>query len=240
MLCVADPVSCWGGQNGRVVDLLGDAQLTGSWVVANRDMNRGRGLSGRDGYTRVLGIDVVDTLRATPGATVRWLDLCCGRGTALLDAAALLRRDGPAACLTGVDLVDAFAATPPPEVEFVVASLADWRPEHRFDLITCVHGLHYLGDKLGVLASVASWLTTDGRFVANFDAASIRLPDGAPAGRRLTTALRANGFAYDGRTRRISRRGHADVEFGFRYLGADDRAGPNYTGQPAVHSYYEP
>ncbi|MFD0205449.1 MULTISPECIES: hypothetical protein [Saccharothrix] len=23
-----------------------------------------------------------------------------------------------------------------------------------------------------------------------------------------------------------------------RYLGADDRAGPNYTGQPAVHSYY--
>ena len=23
-----------------------------------------------------------------------------------------------------------------------------------------------------------------------------------------------------------------------RYLGADDHAGPNYTGQPAVHSVY--
>ena len=25
----------------------------------------------------------------------------------------------------------------------------------------------------------------------------------------------------------------------YRYLGADDRAGPNYTGQPAVDSYSE-
>ena len=25
----------------------------------------------------------------------------------------------------------------------------------------------------------------------------------------------------------------------YRYLGADDQAGPNYTGQPAVDSYYE-
>lgn len=24
----------------------------------------------------------------------------------------------------------------------------------------------------------------------------------------------------------------------YTYLGADDRAGPNYTNQPAVHSYY--
>jgi len=26
----------------------------------------------------------------------------------------------------------------------------------------------------------------------------------------------------------------------YRYLGADDRAGPNYTGQPAVDAHYEP
>ncbi|MFD4871429.1 hypothetical protein [Streptomyces sp. NPDC058412] len=26
----------------------------------------------------------------------------------------------------------------------------------------------------------------------------------------------------------------------FRYLGTDPAAGPNYTGQPAVASYYEP
>jgi hypothetical protein len=52
--------------------------------------------------------------------------------------------------------------------------------------------------------------------------------------------LRAAGFTYGGRTRRIRRQGCVDVELPFRYLGADDHAGPNYTGQPAVHSYYEP
>lgn len=176
---------------------------------------------------------------AAPDGTVRWLDLCCGRGTALLETAALLGREGLTARLTGVDLVDAFAAEPPQEVEFFVAPLADWRPAHRFDLITCVHGLHYVGDKLGALARAVSWLTTDGHFVANFDTTSIRFRNDAPATRRLTTALRAQGFTYDARARRVSRHGHADVEFGFRYLGADDRAGPNYTGQPAVHSYYE-
>ncbi|MDN3355634.1 hypothetical protein [Actinomadura sp. DC4] len=37
-----------------------------------------------------------------------------------------------------------------------------------------------------------------------------------------------------------SRYGGGEVRFPYRYLGADDRAGPNYTGQPAVASYYEP
>jgi hypothetical protein len=52
-------------------------------------------------------------------------------------------------------------------------------------------------------------------------------------------ALRAAGFTYDSRTRRIRRTGPFAGTLPFRYLGADDRAGPNYTGQPAVHSYYE-
>jgi hypothetical protein len=73
--------------------------------------------------------------------------------------------------------------------------------------------------------------------VANFDAGSVRFAEGEPGGRRVIAALRAAGFTYDGRTHRISRRGAGDVEFGFQYLGADDHAGPNYTGQPAVHSH---
>jgi hypothetical protein len=32
--------------------------------------------------------------------------------------------------------------------------------------------------------------------------------------------------------------GPRNVAFNLRYLGADDRVGPNYTGQPAVASYY--
>jgi ubiquinone/menaquinone biosynthesis C-methylase UbiE len=217
------------------VHLIGDDELASSSVVANRDMNRQRGLTGRDGYARVLGIDLLGILGRPD--TTRWLDLCCGTGSALLAAAALPR--GHELEITGVDLVDFFAAEPPPAVRFVVASIMDWQPEHRFDLITCVHGLHYVGDKLGLLTKVASWLTTNGQFVANFDTSSICLDDGAPAGRHLTTALRTAGFDYDGRANRISRRGHAEVTLPFQYLGADDQAGPNYTGQPAVHSYYE-
>jgi ubiquinone/menaquinone biosynthesis C-methylase UbiE len=211
------------------VRLIGDDRLAGSWVVANRDMNRGRGLSGRDGYSRVLGVDLRARLAV---AGTHWLDLCCGEGKALLEAAGSLP-----ARLTGVDLVG--PVDPPPGVRFMTAPVAEWVPEERFDLITCVHGLHYVGDKLGLLARVASWLTADGLFVADFDVGSIRFPGGEPAVRRVVAALRAAGFAYDGRAHRISRRGPGDVEFAFQYLGADDHAGPNYTGQPAVHSYYE-
>jgi hypothetical protein len=52
-------------------------------------------------------------------------------------------------------------------------------------------------------------------------------------------ALRAAGFTYDSRTRRIRRTSPFAGTLPFRYLGADDRAGPNYTGQPAVSSTYE-
>jgi len=33
--------------------------------------------------------------------------------------------------------------------------------------------------------------------------------------------------------------GPRHVDLPYRYLGADDRAGPNYTGQPAIHSIYD-
>jgi hypothetical protein len=100
-----------------------------------------------------------------------------------------------------------------------------------------VHGLHYVGDKLAVLAAAAGWLTDDGLLVANLDLTAIRLPDRRPAGRRLGNALRAAGFGYDRRRRRIRRTGRREVVLPYTYLGADDQAGPNYTGQPAVDSY---
>ncbi|MFJ1763775.1 class I SAM-dependent methyltransferase [Amycolatopsis sp. NPDC088138] len=212
------------------MELLADDVLEASPVVANRAMNRERRLAGRDGYARVLGFDVLAFLR--PGA--RWLDLCCGSGRALLDAAAAR----PDLDVTGVDLVGFFAASGP--VRFETASITTWAPAGEFDLVTCVHGLHYVGDKLGALLRAASWLARDGVFAANFDVAGVRLPDGAPAARRVLPALREAGFTYDGRARRIRREGPFDGALPFRYLGADDRAGPNYTGQPAVHSCYEP
>jgi SAM-dependent methyltransferase len=211
-----------------------DDELEGSPVVANSLMNRERRLPS---YDRELGIDVIDILRARPNRPVRWLDLCCGTANALTEATALL---GDAAEIVGVDLVDFFTCpTSPPRLQLVTASIATWHPDGwAFDLITCVHGLHYVGDKLGALARIAGWLAEDGLFVANFDIRSIRLEDGTPAGRRLTIALRAQGLLYDGRTRRISRIGWGAVDLPYHYLGADDQAGPNYTGQAAVNSHY--
>jgi SAM-dependent methyltransferase len=219
--------------------VLDNEALQRSSVVANCAMNRERGLTGSNGYGRELGVDVVGliTERLSRGAeTFHWLDLCCGTGTALLECARLV--DDPRLRITGVDLVDFFAAPPHPRVEFVTGPLESYSPPRSYDLVTCVHGLHYIGDKLDALTRAASWLTEDGLLVANLDLAAVVSEQGRPLGRRLTGALRSSGFDHDSRRRRISCVGRRQVHLPFRYLGADDQAGPNYTGQPAVNSLY--
>ncbi|MCC8244690.1 class I SAM-dependent methyltransferase [Saccharothrix luteola] len=222
-----------------MVRLLDNESLERSSVVANRAMNRERGLTGSNGYGRELGIDVVDLITdrlARGGEPFHWLDLCCGTGTALLECARLV--DDPGLRITGVDLVDFFAGPPHAGVEFVTGPVESFVPRRSFDLVTCVHGLHYVGDKLGVLARAASWLTADGVLVANLDLAAVVSAEGRPWGRRLTGPLRAAGFDYDSRRRRVRCVGRRQVDLPFHYLGADDQAGPNYTGQPAVNSHY--
>jgi hypothetical protein len=226
--------------------LLTDDLLERSAVVANCRMNRERNLLGSNGYDRELGFNQLEFLEEKLGHQDRaaWLDLCCGTGRALIQAARLARAEGldSRIAITGVDLVAIFHR-PDPGMggpRLVEASLTGWRPERPADLITCVHGLHYIGDKLGLIARAASWLTDDGLFAANLDAANIKLSDGRPAGRRLLSDLRWNGLTYDTRRRRLSRRGKRPINLPYRYLGADDRAGPNHTGQPAVDSYYYP
>ncbi|GII55654.1 methyltransferase [Planotetraspora thailandica] len=219
----------------RLVD---DETLERSAVVANRTMNRERCLTGSNGYGRELGMDVLAFLRSrASGRRVRWLDLCCGTARALFEASHQLGDDAE---IVGVDLVGYFAGPPaPPRLRLVTGSIITWEPDRRFDLITCVHGLHYVGDKLGLLSRIPAWLADGGLFASNFDVRSVVLEDGSPAGRRLTSALRAAGFAYDSRNRRISHRGEAgERALPYRYLGSDEHAGPNYTGQPAVDSYY--
>ncbi|MGH3242374.1 MAG: class I SAM-dependent methyltransferase [Spirillospora sp.] len=207
---------------------LDNTALERSPVVANTFMNRERTLAA---YTRELGIDIPSEV-----GSGHWLDLCCGTGRALIEATTELPAE---ASITGVDLVDHFVpGKPPPSLRLVTASITTWNPDTPSELITCVHGLHYIGDKLGVLTRAAGWLTDDGLLVANFDLQSIRLPDNTPAGRPLTTALRLAGFTYDPRRHRISLRGHRKIELPYTYLAADDQAGPNYTGQPAVNSLY--
>ena len=116
-------------------------------------------------------------------------------------------------------------------------SVAGWQPTERFDLITCVHGMHDIGDKLALITRVASWLAPDGRLIADLDLAAIYL-DGRRADRPIGRRLRQAGFTYNARRRQITCTGQRDVRLPYRCLGADDQAGPGYTGQPAVSSHY--
>ncbi|MEU7729312.1 class I SAM-dependent methyltransferase [Streptomyces sp. NPDC040724] len=159
--------------------LLPAHELERTSVVANSTMNRERGLAGVNSYARELGLDPVAHLTAR-SATPSWLDLCSGEGRALREARSRL----PAgAVLTGVDLVGPLAPAPAPAgPELLTASVADWSPYRTYDLITCVHGLHYVGDQLGLLARAASWLAADGLLVAHLDPASLRGADGPRPG----------------------------------------------------------
>lgn len=211
--------------------LLADVALEASPVVANNAMNRLRGLRGANSYARELGFDPVERLRALPSVPA-WLDLCCGSGRALIDAAAAFG-DRPVT-LIGVDLVEFFAPAPPDRPLLIAESVTRYAPGRTFDLITCVHGLHYVGDRLGVLTRAASWLAADGLLIADLDLAEVVTGDA----RMLRRDLREAGFEYDARRRRVVRRGPGTASLPYRYLGADDRAGAGYTGQPSVRSHY--
>jgi SAM-dependent methyltransferase len=223
--------------------LVSDDELERSAVVANCRMNRERGLVGSNGYAKEVGFNPLDFLkdRLAPGRPVAWLDLCCGTGKALIEAARLILAEGLEVEVVGVDLVGTFRRPDPAMtcLRLVEASLTTWCPDRRFDLITCVHGLHYVGDKLGLIARAASWLADEGLFAANLDLANLKLADGRAAGREVSSDLRRAGLGYDRRKRLITCPGERAVDLPYRYLGADDQAGPNFTGQPAVDSYYQ-
>jgi SAM-dependent methyltransferase len=206
-------------------------------------MNRERDLTGRNGYDRELGFDPVAWLveRAAPLRPLRWLDLCCGTGRALFQAAARLEQAGLAADvrIVGIDLAGLFwPGLPSSCLRLITGSVHIFEPGECFDLITCVHGLHYLGDKLGVVCRALTWLSDDGLFVANLDLVNLRNEDGTPLARRLGRMFREQGVEYDRRRRRVLNRGRRQVCLPLVYLGADDTAGPNSTGQAAVDSYY--
>ena len=133
--------------------LLSDDDLERSAVVANCRMNRERDLLGSNGYDRGLGFSPLDFLkeRTATGHPAAWLDLCCGTGKALIQAAKIVHAEEMNVEIVGVDLVRMFYRPDPALtcLRLVEASLSTWHPDRPFDLITCVHGLHYIGDKLG-------------------------------------------------------------------------------------------
>jgi SAM-dependent methyltransferase len=232
------------GHSYLVKPLLPAGELEHSEVVANSRMNRERGCAGANSYARELGFDpsefVETRLRHQEDAA--WLDLCCGRGRALIEAGRqfVARGAGARVTLIGVELIQLFDPVSPDVdcLRLEAASVDGWEPGRAFDLITCVHGLHYLGDKLGLIQRAASWLAPDGLFVAHLDLDNLKDAEGRPAGRRIIKGLRKNGLDYNSRRHLLICERQRSFDLNYEYLGADDFAGPNYTGQPAVDSYY--
>jgi|SRR5688572_24861689 len=228
-----------------MIKLLDKNSLELSGVVANSAMNRERVCVGKNSYARELSFDPLDFLksRIESQRQASWLDLCCGRGRALIEAAIAL-----APCssnsnlnLLGIDLVAMFDSYSP-ELSFIrlrESSISSWRPDCLFDLVTCVHGLHYIGDKLGLMRNAVSWIKEDGVFLANLDPDNLKFTNGANAGNKIIRDLRKIGFEYQARKHLIVCKGRKDFTLNYRYLGADDAAGPNYTGQAAVNSHYD-
>ncbi len=223
--------------------ILDDAALHASSVVANCAMNRERRCTGTNGYSYELKFDVLAYLLARRDqATVRWLDVCCGTGLALAEAATEIESRGDARryVIEGIDLAGHFASSARAAgVVLRKLPIEAWDPSHTYDLVTCVHGLHYIGDKLGAIDRMANCLADDGIFLAHLDLANFRFPDGRPAGRTVAKNLKDVGVSYDNRHRLIRCEGPPGrCDLGWSYVGADDNVGPNYTGQPAVDSVY--
>lgn len=220
------------------MELLSNEQLEASAVVANCRMNRERNLRGSNGYDRDLRFDPLEYLRsvAEVQGSAAWLDLCCGTGKALIEAAIEIEKNELSISIIGVDLVGMFDHHESSPLELVEASLTHWQPTSEFDLITCVHGLHYVGDKLGLIERATSWLAPYGRLTANLDRDNLKLEGDEDL--LVIDELRKNGFSYSALRKLLEADGIRNVEFSFQYLGADDQAGPNYTGQPAVNSWY--
>lgn len=226
-------------------NLLDQTALENSPVVANSLMNRERVLRGGNSYEKELSFGICDFLQARCEieSKVVWLDLCCGRGNALIEAAEFFSAKNLRAKIeiTGIDLAGLFA---PAAVEFdflklIESSFENWRAPGDFDLITCVHGLHYVGDKLGFIRKAVAALKPDGVFLVNFDPSNLKFEGETPAGTAILKNLRQQGFDYAPKKHLLICRGKKDIKLNCKYIGADDRAGANYTQQKVVNSYYQ-
>ena len=222
--------------------LLSDARkLARSSIVANSKMNRQRVLSGVNSYQRELRFDIIDFLlsRLRDSEKVVWLDLCCGQGNALIDASLMLQDRGVDNIqLMGIDLFVGAQISSIPFLDIRSGILPDALPSFSCDLVTCVHGLHYIGDKLLVITKACEILKPDGVFISNLDHKNIKATSGKtlPGIRKWLSHAPVN---YSPTTHIVRCTGNTQLKFSWLFTGANDQAGPNYTLQSVVDSYYQ-
>ncbi len=221
--------------------MLTDTQLLASQTVANATMNRGRGLTGVNSYARELRFDIGAFLkeRVRENGQAVWYDACCGEGRALAEAADEFRvtDGGRHIRLIGTDLVGMFVPTPP-QVELRMGDVVTDAPDCPLDLVTCVHGLHYLGDKLGFLERMYQSLALGGRLLAHLDTANLRCTS-RPLWPVLARRARPQGVKLEVRHHVLSlERSGTALDFGAVYQGATVSDQPNYTGINVIDSWY--
>lgn len=217
--------------------LLQNQELEWSDIVANNTMNRKRKAIGINSYEKDILLNPIEYINNhQQNIAFKWLDVCCGEGNALIETGHYFINCNIQPSLTGIDLVNFFSDYVGLETLLTLEekNIHYWNSSEKYDLITLVHGLHYLGDKLQVIQKLVTYLTPTGKFIANIDFSNIEI---------LTIDVKKYlldlGFEYNEQKYLLSFTGNKQLSFPFEYLGADTQAGPNYTGQNAVNSIYK-
>ena len=136
-------------------NLLNKNELEWSPIVANNSMNRERIAFGINSYAKEINLNPVDFIeKRNNQSSIHWVDLCCGTGNALIQTANYFKKGAfeKKLSITGIDLVDYFSIYEAnPILELQQLNLSDWQPDKNYDLITIIHGLHYIGDKIELI-----------------------------------------------------------------------------------------
>lgn len=118
----------------------------------------------RQGYDYMLGIDPLTFLEGFEEPS--WLDIMCGKVTALRQARFRKKFDA-----VGIDLIDhrnlLQKILDTNRIEFIQDDVEVYEPVRKFDLITSVFGIHYSDNPLAVLSSYYEKLNEGGMIVTN-------------------------------------------------------------------------
>lgn len=229
-------------------ELKNDAELQWSAIVANNSMNRKRKATGINSYQKDIKLNPIEFISSklleSKQYKVQWLDICCGEGNALIQTAQYFYINHPFSKveLTGIDLVNYFSHYDDSLNDILTLkeeNISNWNTDTTFDLITIVHGLHYIGDKIGAIIKLANKLKPNGLFVGNLDLSNIKIRDANDPIKALKQFFKRNNLLYNSRTKILKIEGAKSIQNHYQYLGADDKAGPNYTGQAVVNSIYQ-
>lgn len=224
---------------------LSKEELESSDIVANCNMNRERKAFGSNSYSKDLQFDILDYVLSClkEKQEFLWLDICCGQGNALIQIAEELvsqNLDTDLIDLTGIDLIPFFYKSNIDYsfLNFLNMSIFNYNTDKKFDLISCVHGMHYMGDKLKLIEMTASMLKESGLFIANFDTHDMVDEQGKSLSRPINKFLKDCGLHYNSKNKIIINRGIQNIVSSFTFLGANDKSIVNYTGQKTVQSVY--